>query len=143
MVVRTNEEERNQEANTGLLGSRKCAYVFPDGARCKGNPCLGSPFCWWHNPQVTDRRRDAQSRGGRGRQVKRQTVGQYQVESPHDLLEPLIASLNESFALPNSAAKGRTIANLAGMVLKSLETANLEKRISTLEERTKAVDGKR
>jgi hypothetical protein len=135
MVERSNDKETKQETTTELAVTKKCTYIHPDGRRCEANSCLGSPFCWWHNSEVKDRRTDAQRRGGMARHSKTQPAGDYQVESPEDLLQPLMASLNESFSLPNSAAKGKTIANLAGMVLKSLEASNLEARITALENR--------
>lgn len=135
MVEQSSPEVGEQETSTNLPVSGKCTHIHPDGRRCQGNSCLGSLFCWFHNSQVTDQRRAAQRQGGLNKHSKAQATGRYEVESPQDLLPPLIAALNESFGLPPTAAKGRTIANLAGMMLKSLEVAALEKRISVLEKR--------
>jgi hypothetical protein len=138
MDVQGSETEVKQQTGKELAVSNKCAYVREDGSRCKANSLKGESFCFFHSTSVMTKRLEAQSLGGRRRHS--QGVGSaYKIESARDVPGILIDTLNQSTSLPTSAAKARAIAYLVSTLLKSLELASLEDRVTALEQR---VEGK-
>ena len=134
MLTQTNTQQTMKVTPPIVSTDKKCAYIHPDGVRCKGNSCLGSPFCFFHNPEVKNLRRDAQRRGGEARK-KANERGHHVIESPRDVGHILTEAINEAVSLPNSAAKGRTIAALADLALKAFRMGEWHDRITALEER--------
>jgi hypothetical protein len=45
----------------------KCQSINGNGRPCQARAQAGSDFCYFHNPKAARKRRQAQSRGGRGR----------------------------------------------------------------------------
>ena len=41
-----------------------CKTIKPDGHTCQAKARIGSAFCFFHDPELSDARRHAQSRGG-------------------------------------------------------------------------------
>ncbi len=45
----------------------KCAGIKKGGARCTNAPMAGSRFCWVHDPDAVDARREASRLGGKAK----------------------------------------------------------------------------
>jgi hypothetical protein len=52
----------------------RCAFVRPDGQRCRGRPGAGRPFCFAHDPQSREARAAACRAGGKRRSQKAVTL---------------------------------------------------------------------
>lgn len=134
MDVQGSETQAKQQTGKELAVSNKCAYIRPDGSKCLANRLKGSPFCFFHAPQVVAKRAEARRRGGLHRYARGQP-GDYQIESPHDVLAVLVDSLNEATALPTTCGKAKAIAGLVAVLLKGFEASVLDERIEALEKR--------
>jgi len=83
-----------------------CQHIGENGKRCEAKCMVGSSFCWWHNPEVTERRLEAARRGGLARRGSSLSEpGNYVIQSPIDVLGVLQDVLNSAYALENSASR--------------------------------------
>ena len=46
--------------------TRHCRHTYHDGAQCKAHPQPGSPYCFFHDPTLQNKRRAASRAGGVG-----------------------------------------------------------------------------
>lgn len=122
--------------------SGQCDFIKPSGQRCEAKSMVGSPFCWWHNPEVLSKRLEAQRRGGLARHGITGEPGNYSIRSPMDILQVLQDCLNEVYSLESSASKGKTIAYIAQVILRGFEATSIEERLKALEDRVYKQSGK-
>lgn len=113
---------------------RFCAFIKTDGTRCGAYRVKGSTFCFMHDPQNHDSLREARRRGGK----KSQAAAVPGWEETHiGTLADLQEAVQRVF---NGVAKGdvhprtaNALVGLGGLLLKLLETTDIEERISRLE----------
>lgn len=68
-------------------GGRQCAAVTRAGHRCRAYAVAGSPYCFWHAPELREQCREAQARGGRALRevrIERPRGGRVRIERPHE-----------------------------------------------------------
>ena len=106
------------------------------GARCRAVPMRDSSFCFWHSPDHTEEAADARRLGGQRRRRERVVSGAFEfsgldsVESVRRLVEVAVI---DTLGLENSVARARTLAYLAQVASRLMETNELEHRIEELE----------
>ena len=114
-----------------------CEGVTKRGHRCQ-NPVLpGRPWCWWHDPDRADDRREARSRGGRarhGRRLGTTNSGELvTISDLGDVVKLLERTINDALRLENSLSRANTIARLASVLCGIYQVSELEARITVLE----------
>ena len=128
------EETNQQEVGRAITIDKRCQFIKENGERCEAKTCLGSPYCYFHHPQLVNERAAARRRGGLHRYAKGEP-GNYQIENPGDILLVLVDSLNLATALPNTAGRAKAIGYIASILLKTFELSELHNRITALENR--------
>ena len=123
------------ETEKAVTVNSQCQHIGENGRQCEAKAMSGSPYCWWHNPEVTSRRLDAQRRGGLARHGSMGGPGNYVIENPIDILGVLQDALNSAYALENSATRAKTIAYICRVILDGFEATSIEQRLRGLEER--------
>jgi hypothetical protein len=78
----------------------KCAYRKKDGKPCKAYACGDEQFCFFHSPESTRERKEAQKAGGTTRGRQNTTTPMTQVPdkplwNPTDICELLSTTINE------------------------------------------------
>ena len=116
------------------------------GRNARDEPCGayaidGSDFCYWHSPDMEDRRRESAARGGRSRHGRTLSAGSktgdVSLESVADVVSLLEDVVRDLFSLENSIARGRAVGYICGLAVRALEVSDLEARIVRLEELVK------
>ena len=114
---------------------RPCQYVKANGDPCQAYAGAHSNFCFWHDPAKAKERGEARSKGGKT------TMGKPAVLSDSDFrletLQNVVQLLEETINHVRTGALEVRIAQctgyLAGLAIKALEQAELERRIEALE----------
>jgi len=129
------ESTSQQERGVGMLA--KCAGVKKNGEPCSLSALGSSSYCWAHNPDNAEKRRQVASTGGKGKAAKNRTV----YEELHALAEwhkELAVMVREGRI---SRATAQTMSNLLNNAasayrssIKAKETEELEAQISQLED---------
>lgn len=112
----------------------KCISPKADGTPCGMPPLEDSEYCWAHDPSNGQARAEARKRGGENRQTPKADRGeikQYRsVAAVQALLEETVA---DTLVQENSAQRSKTIGQLAGLLLKAVETGEIESRLEAIE----------
>ena len=125
-----------------MLKHRGCAALKKNGQPCYAPGMNDSNFCLMHSPEHAQEATEARRLGGLRRRREVALSGAYDFEGLQSvsairrLLE--VAAL-DTLGLESSIARSRTLAHIAQVALRALETGELESRITTLET---AVSGK-
>jgi hypothetical protein len=109
---------------------RQCPALKRDGSQCSGSVTPGKYHCWWHNPENTDKRRRAASRGGKGNKSKVS-------KDLHKLLERLTEQVVSGELEPYPAS---VAGSLVGVRLRLLEYERRVKETDTLELRLEELE---
>jgi len=129
----------------GVVSPGSKLYMSRSGRRCKassstGKPCQsfavdGSEFCFWHAPELAERRKLARSNGGRARHGRTVATDKTPVklESLGDVVVLVERAVNDLLQLETSVSRARALGYLASVATKALEVSDLEQRIARLE----------
>jgi hypothetical protein len=96
----------------------------------------GEPYCFWHNPETRKEASEARRLGGLRRRREATVAGAYEFDGLGSVVEIrrlLEVAVTDTLSLENSIARARSLAYLAQIALRTLETSELEERLSALE----------
>jgi len=118
----------------------QCKHIKNDGSPCRA-PARDSGFCYFHDPELEELRRDAWSRGGKSnRHVLISEAQKMQLKTLQDvynLLAEMLESLASEFFASDSTPTRIKIANTSAILGQALlrikANFDLEQRISELE----------
>ena len=118
----------------------ECQFIKTDGRKCQAYAVDGSNYCFWHDPKLSQKRAAARKKGGFNRHVgKRSNRSSYDVETIQDVMEILKDALNDALLLENSQSRARTVGYLSQILIKGIETSELERRLANLERRFEGI----
>ena len=110
------------------------------GGRCQNYALAGRPFCFVHDPEKAQARKEARARGGRarhGRTLAHVHDGEpVHIDSLADVAHVLEAELNALLTLEVSVSRARAVGYIAGVLVGVYKDTELEARIARLEEMT-------
>jgi len=116
--------------------SRQCAYVGPDGYRCRAVPLTGKEFCFFHDPDSAELRRRAGVAGGRAR--ARKVLAEASLcqldsrESLITLLSETVQQVRTGQIDPKVANAVGYLVNVARQILESDEYERLRRELNDL-----------
>ena len=119
------------------MSARACAYLKDSGEPCGAPPVEGSQFCFWHSPEHAEEATEARRLRGLRRPRESITAGAYgfaDLESVEGIRRLLQVAAVDTLGLENCIARARTLAYLAVVVAKLLETGEVEERLEALEQ---------
>ena len=113
-----------------------CETTKGDGGRCRSMAMEGSPHCFFHNPETQEARKAAQRRGGQanGPAVLPTEAADFALGSGKDVSVFLAETINQVRKGQLSPKIATTVGYLTGLLMKSLETTEIKKRIARLEQ---------
>lgn len=114
---------------------RPCRARKPDGTGCQAAALPGSDFCFFHDPDRADERRDAQSFGGSRNRMKTldASAPDVKIESCQDVVRLISETINQVRKGQVDPRVANAIGYLANVLIKAYEQGDLEKRIKDLE----------
>jgi hypothetical protein len=120
---------------TPALENTRCQATTKAGLSCRAIPSKGSPYCLFHGPNA----KAIQIKGGQHKANAHRLENRM---SPRlkDVVELLGTAAKEVHSGKISPSQGSSLASIATALIKAVESASLEIRVSLLEVRTKRGD---
>jgi hypothetical protein len=117
------------------LADGTCEMTKSDGERCRSIAMESSHYCFFHNPDTQEARKAAQRRGGQanGPAVLPTEAADLTLGSGKDVSVFLAETINQVRKGRLSPKIATTVGYLTGLLMKALETTDIEKRIARLE----------
>ncbi len=112
---------------------KRCKAIKPNSERCKGWAIAGKEFCFTHDPEVKEEREIANKRGGLAPKVHFEPLPEVNLKTPNDVVVLIEETINKVRAGEMSTQIATCIGHLAGQLIKAIELANLDQRISIVE----------
>lgn len=117
----------------------QCTHTKPDGTRCGATARRGRRCCVFHDKASAARTAEGRRRGGLNRKVAPTTLPPDAPDLPlrtmHDVVALLEDTINRVRTGRLGVAVGNSVGQLAMVLQKCLERADLEARILVLEQR--------
>ena len=116
--------------------NRRCASERANGDQCNAPPLRDGDHCFLHSPEHADEVAEARRLGGLRRRREVAVAGAYDLnglETVSDIRRLFEIAVLDTLAMDSSIPRNRTLAYLAQVALKALETGELEERIEALE----------
>src|SRR5690349_10822888 len=117
--------------------AERCQHEKADGVRCGGNALPGSAYCYQHDPDRADERREARSAGGRARSRPRATLPcdtpDARLETVADVIALLALTVNQVRRGELDVKVGSCVGYLSNILVGALKLGPIEERLAALE----------
>jgi hypothetical protein len=112
-----------------------CKAKKPDGSDCQAVALPGSEFCFFHDPEKAEKRREAQSLGGRHNHMKTldEDTPDLKIENCQDTVPLLSETINQVRKGQIDPRVANAVGYLANVIIKAVEQSDLEKRLEEIE----------
>lgn len=112
-----------------------CKAKKPDGSDCQAVALPGSEYCFFHDPAKAERRREAQSLGGRHNHMKTLSsdAPDVEIETIQDTIPLLTETINQVRKGEIDPRVANSIGYLANVIIKAVEQSDIEKRLEEIE----------
>jgi hypothetical protein len=112
-----------------------CKAKKPDGSDCQAVALPGSEYCFFHDPEKAEKRREAQSLGGRHNHMKTLDADtpDVKIETCKDTIPLLSQTINQVRKGQLDPRPANTIGYLVSVFIKAVEQSDIEKRIEAIE----------
>src|ERR1700722_17831905 len=117
------------------IGGKTCSAIKRDRTRCSAATIPGSEFCFFHDPEKAEDRRQAQSQGGRNNRMKTlpESAPNVRVGNSGDAIALISQTINQVRKGQIDPRIANSVGFLANILLKAVERDKLETRIAQLE----------
>jgi hypothetical protein len=117
-----------------------CKAKKPDGSDCQAVALPGSEYCFFHDPAKAEKRREAQSLGGRHNHMKTldPDTPDVKIENCKDTVPLLSDTINQVRKGEIDPRIGNAIGYLSSVIIKAVEQSDTEKRLVEIEGIVKA-----
>ena len=115
--------------------SNKCSFVKENGLRCNAFSLKDSEYCFSHSPEHKEQKIAAVTRGGMAKKYSKVVLAPISIKEPQDiimLLDETVNLVRKSMIAPSVA---NSVGYLCGVMIKSFEVINFDKRLTELENR--------
>lgn len=119
----------------------QCAFIKTDGDQCKAPARSGRSWCFWHDPELEGKRKQARRRGGRttaqknGRGTGLRDLPELPLQNVEDCLRLLADTILKVRGGHLDVRVGNCLGYLCNVYGRLMETSELEQRIEEIEER--------
>ncbi len=117
------------------LADGACEKIKPDGQKCRAIAIMGSRYCFFHDPASAKARKAAQRQGGQanGSAVLPGDAADIPLHSGKDVAAFLGETINQVRKGQVSPRIASTAGYLSSLLMKALETSELEERLARVE----------
>lgn len=112
----------------------RCSYIKPDKKQCAAYAMTGSKFCFTHNPDMKEKKIAAVIKGGKMSNKNRTLLPPVALSQPKDVVVLLGSTINDVRGGLIELRIANCIGYLSGHLIKAIEIADLEERVSKIEE---------
>jgi hypothetical protein len=112
-----------------------CERIKHDGQRCQAKAMAASQYCFFHDPSTAKARRAAQRQGGQanGSAVLPADAAEVSLHSGKDVAAFLAETINQVRKGRVSPKIASTAGYLSSLLMKALETTDVEERLAKVE----------
>jgi len=116
-----------------------CKAKKPDGSDCQSIALPESDFCFFHDPDKAEKRREAQSLGGRHNHMKtlNPDAPDVKIENIQDTVPLLSETINQVRKGEIDPRIANSVGYLANVIIKAVEQSDIEKRLEEIEKAVK------
>ncbi len=112
----------------------KCRFIKHNGEKCGSNAMKKGEFCFFHNPDSDEARKQAQSSGGKGNVVVvKEPLAPVEIKEVSDVVFLLEDNVNRVRSGEIDVRVGNCIGVLSGHLIKALEVASIANRVEIIE----------
>ena len=115
-----------------------CIFIKDDGARCRAHAMRDSQWCYTHSPQLAERRKRTNSKGGKSGGRGRPRGGK-ELASIKSQLQELAYEVKSGQMQRADAA---VVGQILNVLLRALETERKWHELGELEERLRALEAR-
>lgn len=109
----------------------KCKCFKPNGKRCQAYSMHKSSFCFWHSPEMKDKRVMAQKKGGHNRRKKSDdNIIEYDIKTYNDIQRLVAKAINDLLKGESTARKSRAIGYLCNIATSIQREAKHERYLN-------------
>ena len=121
----------------------RCKARTASGARCKARPLVGKAYCFWHDPDKSEDRREAGRTGGqKGRcRTLPPNAPDFSIECAQDVAGLLTRTINQTLRGEIDPKVANAVGYLSGVILRDREQGEIEERIARIEAALEAKEG--
>jgi len=112
----------------------RCEYIKIDKKRCSANAMKNSKFCFTHNPDMKEQKRAAVIKGGKMSKKNHSFLPPIVLNQSKDIVDLLATTINEVRGGLVEIKIANCIGYLSGHLIKAIEIADLEERVSKIEQ---------
>jgi hypothetical protein len=114
---------------------KPCRGKTPEGAACRAAALPGSDFCFFHDPDQADKRREAQAFGGSQNRMKTLDADapEVKVEDCGDVVALISDTINQVRKGQLDPRIANAVGYLAAVLIKAASQGDIEKRIAEIE----------
>ena len=117
-----------------MAEQKKCKFIKSNGKQCQAWAMEDSDFCFTHNPKMEKERKEAVIRGGKSPKRNYIPLEPIEVKDNKDVVKLIVQTINEVRRGVIDIRVANCIFYGSGQLIKALEIANLEERVSKIEE---------
>lgn len=113
--------------------AQRCRAKRTDGTPCAALALPTGRYCWAHDPELAEQRRQARAKGGAAtaKQARLAKLIPPRLIDVYDKLETALEEVHDGSLNPRAAS---AMASLAGAMVRVLTSGELEERVRRLEE---------
>jgi len=114
---------------------KKCKFIKPDGTKCEAWAMSDSNFCYFHNPDISDKeKREIQSKGGANRTlILKEPLPELGLAEPADTILLIADTIGRVRAGTLDIRTANCLGFLSDKLLKAFEVSKLNDRMESIE----------
>lgn len=114
----------------------KCSFIKPDGSQCNANPISDSEFCFFHDPNSNEKKKEAQISGGKANKViLKEALPILIINESKDIISLLIDTINRVRSGEIDIRLANCLGVLSGQLIKAFEMCQISDRVEIVEQK--------
>jgi len=117
------------------MAQGKCSALKDDGSSCNSPSQVDGVFCFFHDPNQKQKRKESQSRGGAPKSLKSLHINCNfsSISTPQEIINILTDTIHHVRTGQLDPRIANCVGYLSGIALKAIEQGKTEERIEALE----------
>lgn len=117
-----------------MMNKKFCKFIKTGGEKCEAWAMTDSDFCFTHNPEMEEAKKEAVIKGGQSPKKNFNPLPPVNIESNKDVVKLVSQVINEVRQGIIDVRVANCLFYGSGMLIKAFEITDLEGRVESLEE---------